>query len=160
MPILNAHDVVRFAIRIEENGEAFYRREAAKTSDPLVRDLFSHLATEEIGHRKTFETLLGSLREYRPPETYEGEYVGYLRDYIDGKVVFPKADGAAGGEDVSSALSEAIQREMDSIVYYTETKRFLADKDQKVVDTIIEEERKHFSRLSKMKNNPGGRALA
>ena len=52
MSILNAHDVVRFAIRIEEDGELFYREAAGLADDKKAKALFARLADEEVGHRK------------------------------------------------------------------------------------------------------------
>jgi rubrerythrin len=152
MRVFNAHDVVQFAIRVEENGEVFYREAASVTNDQGAKETFNRLATEEAGHKKTFQGMLGSLGDYRPTETYEGEYLAYLQDYIDGRVIFKNAgSGMSQIHDTLSALDLAIQREMDSIVYYQEIKAFVPDKHHKTVDGIVGEERKHFSLLSEIR---------
>jgi rubrerythrin len=156
MNVFNAHDVVRFAIRVEEDGELFYREAAHIADNQGSRELFSRLAEEEVGHRKVFAGILENLGDYRPPETYEGEYVAYLQEYIDGKAVFRndlRDSGLSKIHDTLSALEFAIQREIDSIVYYQEIKGFVPEKYHKVVDGIITEERKHFSKLSEIKKN-------
>jgi len=38
---LRASEVIQFAIRIEENGEAFYRQIAQKTKTKDIKDLFN-----------------------------------------------------------------------------------------------------------------------
>ena len=53
MTIFNMHDVVNFAIRIEENGEKFYREAAEIIPDGPVRELFTRLAEEETVHKRT-----------------------------------------------------------------------------------------------------------
>ena len=155
MNIFSAGDVLQFAIRLEENGEAFYRKAAANADDKGVVELFNHLAEEEIKHRKIFEDLFSRAQWIEPAETYEGEYLAYLKNYMDGKVVF-SADSKSVIPDIhgtAAALDFAIQRELDSILYYQELKAFVPQKDVASLDTIIAEERKHFSILSGAKKN-------
>jgi rubrerythrin len=152
---IDAGDVLRFAIRIEEDGELFYNRAALVVDDKNVSDLFNELAAEEIRHKTIFEGLLSGVRHIDPPESYPGEYAAYLHDYIDGKVIFLKEKKAEAAEihTVASALDFAIQREADSILYYQELKGYVVQKEQPAIDKIIDEERSHFVRLSAMKKN-------
>ncbi len=152
--IFNAHDVVQFAIRIEEDGERFYRQAAEKTDNKGVKDIFSSLADDEVGHRKVFAGMMEHLPAYQPPETYEGEYLAYVRNYIDGKVVFTEGPDAQAF-DTRAALDHALQKEMDSILYYHEIKSFVADTHYPTIDNIIAEERKHFARLSEIRKGYG-----
>jgi len=152
---IDAGDILKFAIRIEEDGELFYNRAALAADDKKVSDLFNELAAEEIRHKTIFEKLLSGVRHIDPPETYPGEYAAYLHDYIDGKVIFlkEKKAEAADTKTVASALDFAIQREADSILYYQELKGYVAPKEQPAIDKIIGEERSHFARLSAMRKN-------
>jgi rubrerythrin len=152
---IDAGDVLKFAIRIEEDGELFYNRAALMVDDKNVSDLFNELAAEEIRHKTIFEGLLSGVRHIDPPESYPGEYAAYLHDYIDGKVIFLKEKKAEAAEiqTVVSALDFAIQREADSILYYQELKGYVVQKEQPAIDKIIAEERSHFARLSAMKKN-------
>jgi rubrerythrin len=152
---MTIHDVVNFAVRIEENGEQFYREAAEIVSDQSVRELFERLAREETGHKKTFERLLSSLGDYRPPETYEGEYLAYLTAFIDGRAVFkdhPKIPELAKASSVAGALDFAIQRELDSILFYQEMRKFVSGTSHiETIDLIIDEEKMHFAILSKLR---------
>ena len=156
---MNIHDVVNFAIRIEENGERFYREAAEIITNQSVRELFERLAHEETEHRKTFERLLSSLGDYQPPETYEGEYLAYLKDFIDGKAVFkdhPKIGDLARADSVQGAIDFAIQREMDSVLYYQEIKKLIDTRHAATIDQIIGEERLHVAFLSKARRDANG----
>jgi rubrerythrin len=150
MSTLNAHDVVRFAVRIEEDGEAFYREAARLSDNQSARALFLRLADEEVGHKKIFEGMANALGDYAPAETYQGEYMAYLRDYIDGKVVFRQdmKNAVPSMGTVLSAFDFAIQRELDSVLYYQEIRAFVPERHYSTVDSIIAEERKHFAMLS------------
>jgi rubrerythrin len=152
---MTIHDVVNFAVRIEENGEQFYREAAGIVTNRPVKELFDRLAKEEMGHKKTFEKVLSRLSSYQQPETYEGEYFAYLTAFIDGKVVFkdhPKIPELAKASTVIGALDFAIQRELDSILFYQEMKGFVAGAGHtSTVDLIIDEEKTHFAILSKLR---------
>jgi rubrerythrin len=154
MRVFDANDVIRFAVRIEEDGEAFYRKVAVAGQNEDVRDLFNFLADEEIQHEALFREMLSKLETIQPAETYDGEYAAYLSDYIDGKVVFTREVQrgiTSDVEDVVSAVTFAMQREADSILYYHEAKQFVGEKHYSTMDKIIAEERKHFNKLSELR---------
>jgi rubrerythrin len=151
---LQASDIIQFAIRIEEDGEIFYRKAALMMEDKRTGEIFNHLADEEVEHKKIFQDMLAKIGEYRPPESFQGEYLAYLRDYIDNKAVFTKDiknQQMSDVHDTLSAVSFAMQRELDSILYYQETKQFLSERHYVTIDNIIEEERKHFASLAEIK---------
>jgi rubrerythrin len=150
MKIFDARDVIQFAVRIEEDGEAFYRKAALAAQDKDTRDLFSFLADEEIQHKTLFREMFSKMEVLQPPETYDGEYAAYLSDFIDGKVIF-RQGLVPDTKDTSSAITFAMQREADSILYYHEAKRFIAEKYYSIIEKIITEERKHFSKLSELR---------
>lgn len=148
-----ASDIFRFAVRIEENGERFYRHAAEVVEDTHSKKIFTYLADEENQHKKTFETLLSNIDEYEPFESYPGEYLAYLRSFVD-KLVFPNEEfdrEIRKINDLSSILDFGIQRELDSLLYYYEVKRSTPKNQQKLIDKIIDEERKHFTQLSEFK---------
>jgi rubrerythrin len=154
MKILDARDIIQFAIRIEEDGETFYQKAALVVKDKDIRDLFNFLADEEVQHKALFQEMLSKMEAIQPAETYDGEYASYLSDYIDGKVVFTKEtrqELISHTKDTLSAITFAMQREADSILYYHEAKRFTGEKYYNIIDKIIAEERKHFGRLSELR---------
>lgn len=147
-------EIFQFAVRIEENGEKLYRKVAEKSPDSKVKNLFSFLADEEVKHQETFTEMLGEIAKYEPSETYPDEYFAYLRSYADG-IIFPpeiekELDTSPG---VVKALDFAIRRELDSIMYYIEIKNVVPENQHHIIDRIIKEERNHFVRLSKMKED-------
>jgi rubrerythrin len=152
---LGARDVLNFAIRIEEDGEVFYRKAALAAEKEPVRKLFARLADEEVGHKKVFQDMLSKLEEYSPTESYSGEYMAYLRDYIDSKIVFTeeKEKQFFAVKSTLSAIDFAMERELDSILYYQEVKQFIMEKQWRIIDGIIVEERKHFAILAEAKEN-------
>lgn len=161
MSIFKPSEVFQFAIRIEENGETFYREMAGKLNDPAIKDLFTVLADEEVKHRKTYEGMVSNIEKYEPFETFPGEYFEYLRAYADNHIF---AQDMLQKEmdkinDTTTALQFAIQRELDSILYYQEVKNLVPENQRNVIDKIIDEERKHYMKLSGCKPS-GGAACA
>jgi Rubrerythrin. len=54
-------------------------------------------------------------------------------------------------KDTKSALDFAIQRELDSILFYHEIRELVLETQKKMVNEIIREERKHFEILSQIR---------
>jgi rubrerythrin len=155
MSLFSASDVLKFAVRMEENGERFYCEAADRSKKSEVKTLFNSLASEEAEHKKTFKEFFSKETLIEPREDYPGEYLSYLHDYIDGKI-FVAPNGKSGASESQNALKTldfAIQREMESIHYYQELKAVVPDEDHLTLDKIINEERKHFKQLSELKKN-------
>ncbi|MCX5857195.1 MAG: ferritin family protein [Deltaproteobacteria bacterium] len=159
MGAFEASDIVEFAIRIEENGANFYRFAVQIAKDESTKKLFEQLATAEDYHKKTFEKIFAAMDKAAPPEGYPGEYAAYLHNYVDNAIIFKKEaldQELARVKDTASALDFAIQREMDSILYYHEIKGMVPTHEHGTVDKIIEEERRHLTMLSVMKKQQYG----
>ncbi len=153
MSLFEPSEVFQFAIRIEENGEKFYRQMIQKFEEPTVKELFSFLADEEIKHKKIYEEMVSKIEKYEPFETFPGEYFAYLRAYAD-KIIFTQKkfdEEIAKIKDINAAIDYAINAELDSILYYQEVKNLVPENQRKTIDGIIEEERRHFVKLSEIK---------
>ncbi len=148
----SASEVFQFAIRIEENGALLYRRLAEKTEDSRWKEIFTYLADQEDQHRTTFEKLLASLENYQPQEIYPDEYFLYLRSFADNIIFTSQTEKElAAGSGITDIIDFAIRRELDSIMYYLETKPLVPPGQQNQVEKIIEEERRHFLQLSELR---------
>ena len=158
MENIQAGDVFEVAIQIERQGEKFYRYAAGLTDDPKVKEVLIFAAGEEAKHRKIFEAMAEKVgADYKPPESYPGEYCNYVRAYSD-NIVFPADKMEAEFRKItnlSDAVEFAIQKEIESILYYLEMKNFVPASQRADVDKIIEEERKHYLRLTDVKREIG-----
>ncbi|MCX7816935.1 MAG: ferritin family protein [Syntrophales bacterium] len=148
MSTFRGSDILEFAIRIEENGENFYRYAIQLTNDEETKKLFARLADEEKNHQKIFRKIFAAMEKVNPPETYDGEYDAYLHNFIDGNIVFKKVDEVP--KNVADAVEFALRRELDSILFYHEIKRLVPQHEHHIVDAIIEEERQHYNSLLKL----------
>jgi len=155
MQVFAASDIMEVAIRIEENGITFYKFAEQIAKQEEAKKLFAYLADAEAAHKRTFEKFFAAIEKYTPPEQYAGEYSAYLRNYVDNNLIFTKDvmdKQLAGVKDTVSAFDFAMQRELDSILYYHEIKNLVPAAQHEAIEKIIDEERKHYALLCDMKN--------
>lgn len=149
----NISEIIQFAIRIEENGEEFYRLMAQKLKKQKIKDTFNELADAEIKHRAVFENMLHLVDRFKPPESYPGEYYAYLKAYADGYIFTKPKKGQLMANKIKTsreALEFALTVEIDSILYYLEARKLVPEGHREVIDNIIQEERNHYLKLSEM----------
>ena len=151
--MFDPREVFEIAVRIEENGERFYREMMKKIDDEGVQELFSFLADEEVKHRQFYRSVLEKAEPFEPEENYPGEYFDYLHSYASGVIfnqeTFEKKLKEIG--DAASALDFAIGVEWDSIHFYQELKGLVPASRRDSLDRIVAEERRHFVKLTKLK---------
>ncbi|MDQ5988157.1 MAG: hypothetical protein CSYNP_03913 [Syntrophus sp. SKADARSKE-3] len=155
MSVFKGSDIVEFAVRIEENGENFYRFAVQLAKDEETKQIFMNLAQAEANHKRTFEKIFASMEKDIPAESYDGEYMAYIHNYVDNNIIFNKEimdKELANVKDSLSAIDFALRRELDSILYYHEIKRLVAATEHGAIEEIIEEERKHFNGLSNLRS--------
>ncbi|MDH5720440.1 MAG: ferritin family protein [Spirochaetia bacterium] len=154
MSTYSADEIFQFAIRIEENGRKFYLEMAEKfKSNEKIHALFQELSKQEVEHAIAFETILKSFQDYFSSGSYPEEYFTYLRAYANNSIFSEEIlkEEKAKISDLKSAFDFAIRRELESISYYNELKNLVSPEDKDKIEQIIEEERKHFLRLNKQK---------
>ena len=157
MDTFKAGDVYEIAVQIERNGEKLYRHAIGVTDDSKMKDIFTVLADEEVKHLRLFEGLGKQVEHYQPPETYDGEYCSYVRSYAEGLIFSPEKmeKELAKIKSAGDAIEFGIQREIESILYYLETRNFVPEKQRADIDKIIDEERKHYLKLVDLRREAG-----
>ncbi len=144
-------EIIDIAVGIEETGYEFYREAMIKFKDSPVVEVFDFLAREELAHKELFQTLATGKND---EGIFTDEYYFYLKA-IGGPRIFDRsaatASGALSGIDKPlGAVSYAFNAEKESILFYSEMKRIYREGSESVniLDTIIEEERKHVLTLA------------
>lgn len=145
-------EIIGIAVRIEENGNAFYQAAAdiIKT-DSDTRRLFLDLAEKEISHIGIFQ----KMAEKFQPEDFEfnieeaSDYINYLAD----QHIFGKPDsGKTLAKTIKTpreALEIAFKFENDSVTFYTELEKKAKHDSKKLVRQIIEEEMEHAEEIKR-----------
>ncbi len=150
-----ADDVFGMAIRIEENGFAFYNGAAKKTQETTVKKLFEELANMEQGHVTAFKSLRATMpATLLDPPVWdpEGLAESYLQATADTHIFTVEAaqDRLQGIDNVDQALDMAIQFEKDSVAFFLGMKELLSQQDGKdEIDKLIGAEMEHIRMISR-----------
>ena len=156
--LFKVSEVVELAVLIETNGEEFYNSLKESARDQQTREVFAYLAEEERKHRDIFERMEKSLEKYQPVESYSGEYAAYIKALADDNV-FTRKDvgGDLAGKATSSqeAVDMALKFEKDSVLFFEGMRRFVPEREQKTIDQLIDEEKKHILRLKELEKTLG-----
>jgi rubrerythrin len=148
----SGQEIVEIAVRIEENGYAFYIAAADMIREPNdTKNLFLDLAEKETMHIAVFQKLL----EKYEPEDYETtteDASAYIQNLADGHI-FGKPDAgvklAKNLKSTKEALQIAFKFENDSIAFYTELEKHAKTDSRKLIRQIIEEEKDHAADIKK-----------
>jgi rubrerythrin len=157
MSAYSINEIVELAVQIEHNGYAFYN-EAMKHKglDAKSLDLLTNLRDQELNHEKIFLALrdMDDLKNLVLSQDWE-LVASYLKTIIDSRI-FNSADAAirlaTGAKDVMEILTNAIQFEKDTLLFFHTVKDTLTSpKAEAAIARIIQEEISHVLRLNDYK---------
>jgi rubrerythrin len=83
-------EVVRAAKEVEKNGHRFYSTMSDRASDPMLKELFTWLAQDEIEHLRRLTQLEAKYQDGSFAD-YDEEFLPYLNQFSDTKI-FPDAE--------------------------------------------------------------------
>ncbi|PLX17432.1 MAG: rubrerythrin [Candidatus Muiribacterium halophilum] len=150
----NAYEIIEMAKKIEDNGSAFYRMAAEKTTESKAKTLFEDLANMEDVHKMVFE----DFKSYFSDEEWtnmnfdsDNQMFTYLKEMAD-TVVFNLKNAERDLNEINTIddiFRYAIEKEKESVLFYLGIKEIVPEKlgKDKVAD-IISEEMKHIAVLS------------
>ncbi len=156
MTMLTAASVLKWAMEIEKNGEAFYSAVAAQSTDPEVKSVFEDMAAQEQGHYKVFKKMLDQVKPH-PDLSDIGykfeEYQSYLQAALSNALFAGPEKGAMlarKAQDRETALQAAIGFEKDTLLFFYDLREMVSEAHRQTVSAVILEEKKHLRRLAKM----------
>lgn len=151
MAVFAAAQALDMAVKIEENGAAFYRAASDKNDDPEIEELFADLVAREEAHRGVFKEMGEDVASVPEPSGSDvGDYTSFLEVALD-HAVFSGPDKAlrmaeeAG--DRAAALRAAMGFEKDTMLFYYDLREMVSEKDRQIITDIIREEKQHLRRL-------------
>ncbi|MBN1670173.1 MAG: ferritin family protein [Kiritimatiellae bacterium] len=155
----NIDEAFELAEQIERNGAAFYRAAAGLMANEAAGKLLRELADEEDQHLKTFAEMRSIL--VSDESRLSGDLARAFVQAVAGRFVFDTAQTPAeqvsGLETPLRILDVAIEKEMQSILFYSGLRGWLGDEgDRAAVHAIDWEERKHFIKLTKQRRELAG----
>lgn len=147
--MFSADEVLKMAVRIEENGEKFYRRAAGLQSDPQLQEILQDLAGDEARHREWFDTM----RQHLPREEGEAQWVrevsgDLLQSMIGDQAFSLKEVDPAELVTMEKIFETALEFEKDSILFYEMLTGFMDEGESaRALEEIIAEEKLHVEIL-------------
>ena len=155
----NADEIFELAMKIEENGAAFYRKAAAQQSDDANREMLQRLALMEDHHKSTFEAMRKTLSEAEKtqtlfdPQDESSQYLAAMAEGHGGEGSPKAADALTGKETVKEVIEIAMGLEKESILFYIGLRDMVPPQyGRDKMDDIIREERKHVIQLNTLLN--------
>lgn len=136
-------NVFEFAMKMEEDGKAYYQLLASQTSLPGLQKIFSELADDEQKHYEIFR----KLKEQEPvAEMQDTTVIENARNIFEG---LPKgAVALAGVKDSTAGYDHAMELESQSFKFYERAAdQETNPKTKELLLKIAVEERKHFNIL-------------
>ncbi len=156
MAFLTAAEALKWAMEIEENGEAFYNTVAAKSADPEVRALFEYLAAQERGHYRAFQQMLEKVKpdpDLSSVGVQYDDYEDYLRVVLVNALFAGQDKGltlARKAQGRETALRAAMGFEKDTLLFFYDLREMVSEAERGAISGIILEEKAHLRRLAKM----------
>ena len=139
------------AVQIERNGAAFYRKAAEFSSKKEQQKRLIELARAEDLHAASFarlkNSLVGSAQEAERIDP-DGPGIRYLQAFAKEGIFNMTLDAAQALSEeptMRDLLDFAIEREKDSVLFYSGIRAALTKKaDRDIVDAIVNEELMHL----------------
>lgn len=147
-------EVFNVTLEFEARGAKLYVQLANSVRNPGVKQIFAYLAKQETEHRDRFQAMGDEFRKRGLLKSTTTEHMSYLVNFLNRKM-FAKdilAQKVSSVRDLESVIDFAITFELDSILFYNEMKSIVDMEQHHLLEEIIEEERRHFVQLLKLRN--------
>jgi len=149
--MLSSAEIFGLAKEIENSGQAYYQAVASSTGSQDLRELFEHLAGEEVRHYHYFDKLS---REYPELEVDEQEWEqtrAYIQATSDSRFFIGEDKALSLAKTVKKplqAIDIAIGFEKDTLLFFYELLNVTPPKARDAAKAILEEEKRHVQLLS------------
>jgi rubrerythrin len=138
-------EVLDLAIRLESNGEKFYRRFMDSMIKPELRATLLWLADQEHMHAALFTRLKGEEWARAPEDLSQGPGGSLLQDFLGDRALSLEEVDAASLRSVHDILRCALEFEKDTILFFEMIRAFITEKEVlESLGLILQEENEHI----------------
>ncbi len=152
--MFSAEEILDIAIRLEQNGEAIYRKAMKEIDTPEFVKMLQWISTEENQHAGWFENLKNDLSS-RPDNPVAREMQKEVFQDMIGDQSFSLKDvDFSRISGIDELIRVFIEFEEDTVLFYEMLEPFLQEEASlKQLKKIIAEEKHHIQRLREFLNS-------
>ncbi|HXX80574.1 MAG TPA: ferritin family protein [Thermodesulfovibrionales bacterium] len=131
-------DIFEFAMKMEKDGEGYYRELARKSATSGLSNIFTMLANAEVAHYEIFK----KMKENKKATVTHTKILSQVKNVFETMKEEKKMEGAI---TESELYHKALEAEKRSREFYLSKEDEVNDTDQKkIFHTIADEEKKHY----------------
>ena len=158
MIFFSKNEIIEMAVKIEKQGFAFYDRALQRNDlSNNAKKLLQTLRDEEKVHEQTFLNLREKIDNFdlRSDINWD-EAKLYIQSMVDTHLFNQPEKAiqlAASARDMKDLVSNAIQFEKDTLLFFYFINKFVTkEKSKKAIENIIDEEVSHVVKLKKIQD--------
>ena len=146
--MFSLHEIYDLAVRIEKNGEAFYRKAMKQFPDEGLKSMLTHLAEDEVKHQEFFARKKETLGLNAEDPEIEAVASGILQGILGDQTFSLKEANPADLKSERALLNLAVEFENDTILFYEMLTPLVSQTQTlKGLEEIIQEEKRHIETL-------------
>ena len=137
-------EVYDLGVRIEKNGEKFYRDAMKQAWSTPIADMLKMLAEEEVKHVDFFVKRIDALKQKRENPFLDEMSTSMLKDILGNQTFSLNESDVSKIRSVEELVALAIEFEKDTILFYEMIGSFITDEEpHRELKEIIKEEERH-----------------
>lgn len=146
--MFSSKEIFDLAVKIEENGERFYRNALTKISGTSLHAIFEWLADEEIKHKEWFLRQRDQLPPGKGDPSLQEAESKLLSGIVGDQAFSLKEVDLSEIHRVEALIDLAREFEEDTVLFFEMIRSVISDPETlKRLDEIIEEEHRHIQIL-------------
>jgi len=150
--MFTAREILDIALKIEQNGEAIYRKAVKALSQPHISERLSWMADEEARHMEWFKKLQDDEQHRDKGLAVDEMSTDMLRSLVGEQSFTLKDVNFSDVKNLSDLIDIFIEFERDGILFYEMLRAFVKDLQVlESLDQIIAEEYRHIETLEALK---------
>ena len=154
--MFSVREIFDLAIRIEKNGERFYRDAIKKSSNPSLKSLLEWLADQEAKHETWFSERKEMLDTKGNDLELEEMGSSILQGILGDQSFSLREADLSKIDSVEALIQLAVEFEKDSILFYEMIASLIGDDEtSEKLNEIIAEENRHIELLEDFQDTEG-----
>jgi len=146
--MFSLHEIYDLGIRIEKNGEMFYRKAIKEFPGEGLKSMFARLADDEVKHQEFFARKKEALKDKPEDPEMEETASSILQNILGDQTFSLKEANPADMKSEADLLNLAIEFEKDTVLFYEMlTPLVTGSQVLRGLEEIVQEEKHHIEIL-------------